>query len=193
MRKYKEKDINKMSWEEFESLANSLIKQVNDYFGSKGEKIDLITPLHRTGGIVGGYMAIKMRIIPMLPVQFKHSTEKIDQISGLPEILVKIPENPNILFCEGNTSAGSVSKKAAKLIKGKYPNSKIYLATLAKVYGGPEEIEGIEKVFYGTLTNEGYKATDEEVKKLGLRKGITIFPWENTEEELKELNKCYEF
>ena len=60
MTEYKEKDINKMSWEEFESLANSLIKQVNVYFDSNGEKIDLITPLHRTGGIVGGYIAIKM-------------------------------------------------------------------------------------------------------------------------------------
>ena len=188
MAKYNEKDINKMSWEEFEDLANNLIKQVQDYFSNKGEKIDLISPLHRTGGIVGGYMAIKLGIVPMLPVQFKHSIEKIDQISDLPEILVKIPNNPNILFCEGNTSAGSVSKKGAKLVKEKYPNAKIYLATLTKVYGGPETIEGIEKIFYGTLTNENGKATDEEVEKLGLRKGITIFPWETVEDELKELN-----
>jgi hypothetical protein len=188
MSKYSEKNINKMSWQEFENLANSLIKQVEDYFGSNGEKIDLISPLHRTGGIVGGYMAIKLGVIPMLPVQFKHSPDKIDQISGLPKMLVKIADNPNILFCEGNTSAGSVSKKAAKLIKEKYPNSKIFLATLTKVYGGPGEIEGIEKIFYGTLTNENGEATDEEVEKLGLRKGITIFPWETVEDELKELN-----
>jgi hypothetical protein len=134
-------------------------------------------------------MAIKLGVVPMLPVQFKHSPEKIDQISSLPEMLVEVPDSPNILFCEGNTSAGSVSKKAAKLIKEKYPNSKIYLATLTKVYGGPEQIEGIEKVFYGILTNENYKAKDEEVEKLGLRKGITIFPWEKSEDELKELNK----
>jgi hypothetical protein len=188
MSKYNEKDINKMSWEEFEDLANNLIKQIKDYFNNKKEKIDLITPLHRTGGIVGGFMAIKLGIVPMLPVQFKHSPQNIDQISTLPEILIAIPNNPNILFCEGNTSAGSVSKKATELIKEKYPNSKIYLATLTKVYGGPEKIEGIEKVFYGTLTNENSKATDEEVEKLGLRKGITIFPWEKVEDELIELN-----
>ncbi len=188
MKKYEEKDVNKMSWEEFENLADSLTKQAQNFFKGRNEKIDLITPLHRTGGIVGGLMAIKLGVIPMLPVQFKHSLGGIEQVSGLPEILVNVPDNPNILFCEGNTSAGSVSKRAAKLIKEKYPNSRIYLTTLTKVYGGPEEIEGIEKVFYGTLTNENFKVSVEEAKKLGLREGVTIFPWENIEDELKELN-----
>lgn len=187
--KYKKEDINKMSWNEFDSLLNSLIQQVQNYFSENNERIDLISPLHRTGGIVGGIMAIKLKIIPMMPIQFKHNPEKIDQISGLPEMLINLRDNPNILFCEGNTSAGSVSKKAAKLIKEKYPNSKIYLATLTKVYGGPSDIEGIDKIFYGILTNEGYKATDEEVEKLQLRRGITIFPWESIDDELKELNK----
>lgn len=186
---YKKENCNNMSWEEFNILINNLIKKVDSYFKETNQKIDLITPLHRTGGIIAGVMAIKLGVIPMLPVQFKHSPEKIDQISGLPEMLIDLPNNSNILFCEGNTSAGSVSKKAAKLIKEKYPNSKIYLATLTKVYGGPDEIEGIEKIFYGTLTNENYKATNEEAKKLGLREGVTIFPWEKEEDELAELNK----
>jgi len=188
MDKYKKEDANFMTWEEFDSLVNILIGKVESYFGERGEKIDIITPLHRTGGIVAGVMSIRMNIVPMLPVQFKHSPEKVDQISDLPKLLVNLPENPNILFCEGNTSAGSVSKLAVKLIKEKYPNSKIYLATLTKVYGGPEEIENIEKIFYGAMTNENGKATDEEVEKLGLRQGITIFPWEKVEDELKELN-----
>jgi hypothetical protein len=177
-----------MSWEEFDNLTDDLIKQVKEYFSANNQKIDLIAPLHRTGGIVGGVMAIKLGVIPLLPVQFKHSPEKIDQISELPQMLVPVPASPNILFCEGNTSAGSVSKKAARLIKEKYPDAKIYLATLTKVYGGPEEVEGIEKIFYGVMTNENYKATDEEVIALGLRKGITLFPWEKEEDELAELN-----
>jgi hypoxanthine phosphoribosyltransferase len=186
---YKKENCNRMSWKEFDILINGLAKKVDSYFKETNQKIDLITPLHRTGGIVAGIVAIKLRVIPMLPIQFKHSPEKIDQISELPEMLINLPDNPNILFCEGNTSAGSVSKKAAKLVKEKYPNSKIYLATLTKVYGGAEEIEGIDKIFYGILTNENYKATDEESEKLGLREGVTIFPWEKEEDELYELNK----
>lgn len=186
---YTKEDINNMSWEEFDLLMNVLVKKVDSYFKETNQKIDLITPLHRTGGIIAGIMSIKLGVIPLLPVQFKHSIEKINQISTLPELLIDLPENPNILFCEGNTSAGSVSKKAVELIKEKYPSSKIYLATVSKVYGGPEEIEGIEKIFYGVLTNENNKATDEEIVRLKIRKGITIFPWEKVEDELAELNK----
>jgi len=186
---YKKEDINNMSWGEFDILINKLINEVDLYFKKINQKIDLITPLHRTGGIVAGIMSIKLGVIPLLPVQFKHNIEKIDQISALPELLIDLPENPNILFCEGNTSAGSVSKRAVKLVKEKYPKAKIYLATIAKVYGGPEEIEGIEKIFYGVLTNENNKATDEEITRLKIRKGITIFPWEKVEDELSELNK----
>lgn len=178
-----------MSWEEFDILINKLIGEVDLYFKGINQKIDLITPLHRTGGIVAGIMSIKLGVVPLLPVQFKHTAEGIDQISTLPELLINLPDNPNILFCEGITSAGSVSKKAAKLIKEKYPESKIYLATIAKVYGGPEEIEGVEKIFYGTLTNENSKATEEEVVRMQMREGITIFPWERDEDELSELNK----
>lgn len=186
---YKKEDTNNMSWGEFDILINKLIDKVELYFKDNNKKIDLITPLHRTGGIVAGIMSIKLGVIPLLPVQFKHSPEKIDQISTLPELLVDLPDNPNILFCEGNTSAGSVSKKAVKLVKEKYPNSKIYLATVSKVYGGPEVIEGIEEIFYGVLTNENRKATDEEIMRLSIREGITIFPWEKIEDELYELNK----
>lgn len=186
---YKEEHINNMSWEEFDSLINKLIDDVDLYFKGINQKIDLITPLHRTGGIIAGMMSIRLGVIPLLPVQFKHGLEKIDQISTLPELLIDLPETPNILFCEGNTSTGSVSKRAVKLVKERYPKAKIYLATVAKVYGGPEEIEGVEKIFYGTLTNENNKATDEEIERMKIRRGVALFPWEKAEDELFELNK----
>jgi len=131
-----------------------------------------------------------MGVIPLLPVQFKysHNPTKINQIISVPDILVGIPENMNIILAEGNTSSGSIAKEATKVIKAKYPKAKVYLATLTKVYGGFEELEGIEKIFYGTMTNEKFKASPDEVKKLGLRQGITIFPWESTKEELFAVN-----
>jgi hypothetical protein len=190
MREYSAADANPMSWVEFENLADSLVSQLKDYFKSRGEAIDAITPLHRTGGIVGGLLAIKLEVVPILPAQFKYSYNptKINQISTLPDLLVDLPKSPNIIFCEGNTSSGSISKAAAKLVKEKYPDSKIYLATLTKVFGGPEALENIEKIFYGRLTNEGFKATPEEVKALNMREGVTIFPWEKTESEIADIN-----
>lgn len=96
----------------------------------------------------------------------------------------------NILLCEGNTSSGSISVKAAKVLKEKYPEAQIYLATLTKVFGGPEKLEGVEHVFYGRLTNESFKASEEEIVTLNIRKGITIFPWENADDELADINSA---
>lgn len=190
MSNYTEKDTNPMSWEEMNGLINILIEKINKYFDEQNQKVDVISQLHRTGGIVGSLLAIKMGVIPLLPVQFKysHNPTKINQIISVPDILVSVPDDMNVILAEGNTSSGSVAKEATKVIKAKYPKAKIYLATLTKVYGGFEELEGIDKVFYGVMTNEKFKATPDEVKKLGLREGITIFPWENTKEELIEVN-----
>ncbi|MDD5721504.1 MAG: hypothetical protein PHT16_03630 [Candidatus Pacebacteria bacterium] len=190
MSNYTEKDANPMSWNEFDDLINVLIEKINKYFKEQNKQVHVISQLHRTGGIVGSTLAIKMKIIPLLPLQFKYSyyPTKITQIISVPDILVDVPEDMNIILAEGNTSSGSVAKEAVKAIKAKYPKAKIYLATLTKVYGGFEELEGVEKVFYGAMTNERFRATPEEVEKLGLRKGITIFPWENTKEELFDVN-----
>jgi hypothetical protein len=189
MSKYSAKDTNPMSWREFDELTNVLVNKITEYFGGT-EKVHVISQLHRTGGIVGGVLAIKMGVVPLLPVQFKYfyNPTEIKQIISIPDILIPLPEEMNIILAEGNTSSGSIAKKATQAIKKKYPKAKIYLATLAKVYGGFENLEGIEKVFYGTMTNEKFKANPEQVKSLGLRDGITIFPWEKAESELADIN-----
>ena len=190
MSNFAENDVNRMSWEEFSKLMESLISEVSNHFQKNNQRIDVIAPMLRTGGIVGGMLAIKMKVETMLPVQFKYSYNPttINQITTLPDILPKISESPNILLCEGNTSSGSIATKAAKAIKEKYPNSKIYLATITKVYEGPESLEGIDGIFYGQMTNESFKATPEQESSLNLRKGITIFPWETAEDELADIN-----
>ncbi len=190
MSNYKEKDTNQMTWGEVNNLIEVLIKKINMYFSENNEKVHVVSQLHRTGGIVGSILAIKMGIIPLLPVQFKysHNPTKINQIISVPDILVDVPDNMNIILAEGNTSSGKVAMEAARVIKVKYPKAKIYLATLTKVYGGFEKLEGIEEFFYGAMTNEKFIASPEEVKNLGLREGITIFPWENIKEELSAVN-----
>jgi hypothetical protein len=53
---------------------------------------------------------------------------------------------------------------------------------------GPEALEGIERVFYGRMTDENFEASEDEKKKFSLRSGITIFPRENVEDELADIN-----
>jgi hypothetical protein len=190
MDKFTKADTNKMQWEEFDILVYKLITDVNQHFSQYGGKVDVVSQLHRTGGIVGSTMAIKMKIIPLLPVQFKYSYNptRIDQIIGIPDILVDVPEDMNILLCEGNTSSGSIATRAAKAIHEKYPKAKIYLATLVKVFGCPDKLEGIEHIFHGVISNENFKATEKQKQTLDIREGITIFPWEKVKDELTDIN-----
>lgn len=175
-----------MNWEETEQTLNALLEHI----AQSGIKFDVIAPLLRTGGIVGGMLAIKMRVITMLPVQFKYSYHPttINQILSIPNILVEMPSVMNILLAEGNTSSGSIAKRAAAAITEKYPHAKIYLATLTRVFGGPDQLDGIEQVFYGRRTDENLVATEEEKAQYNLREGITIFPWEDIEDELSDIN-----
>jgi|SRR3989338_2686440 len=186
MKKYSIKDTNLMTWEEVDELIEILLSKIE----SHKEKITVVAPLLRTGGIIGGILSIKMRLQTMLPVQFKYSYNptKINQILAVPDILTSIPEPMNVLLCEGNTSTGRIAINAAKVIKEKYPQAKIFLATLVKVYGCPETLSGIEHVFYARMTDEHFKATAEEKAKLNLREGVTIFPWENAGDEISDMN-----
>jgi hypothetical protein len=188
--KFSEADINNMSWEEVQSLTEVLSVKVKEFFSGHNESVHVISPLLRTGGIVGGIMAIKNKVEIMLPVQFKYTynPKAIIQITSVPDLLVDVDQKMNILLCEGNTSSGSIAVRAAEAIHEKYPTAKIYLATLTKVYGGPELLEGIQEIFYGRLSNENKTASNPEIEALNIRKGITIFPWEDPKSELEELN-----
>jgi hypothetical protein len=190
MKTFTNADTNPMSWVEMSDLTDTVISKIEAHFSARDERINVIAPLLRTGGILGGILSIKMKVVTMLPVQYKYFYDpaSIKQIISIPEILVDIPTKMNILLCEGNTSSGSISKKAAFKLKQKYPQAKIYLATLTKVYGGPDTIDGIENIFYGCLTDEMFVADEETKRKLNLRRGITIFPWENAEDELRDIN-----
>ncbi len=179
-----------MTWEEMSRLIDVLITKVNSYFDTKGERVSLIAPLLRSGGIIGSILAIKMRIVPILPVQFKnfYESSSVEKMFKIPDILIHVPTPMNILLCDGNTSSGSTAVKAAQAIKEKYPEAKVILATLTKVFGGPEKLEGMEDILYGTMTDERFRATEEEMRNYNLRKGVTIFPWEDADDELSDIN-----
>ena len=181
-------DTHQMTWAEFDSLINTLIAKVSYLDGNS--QINVIAPLLRTGGIVGSVLSIKMKIVTMLPVQFKysHHPTTINQILSIPDILHKAPQSLNILLCEGNTNSGSIATKAAQVIKEKFPEAKIYLATLTKVFGGPEKLDGIDAIFFGKMTDENKIANEKQKEDFDIRGGITIFPWENSADELSDIN-----
>jgi len=192
---YTVNDTNPMNWEEFGKILNTLIKKLFDYQNEHNIRFDIVVPILRSGGIPATVIANRFKITRLLPVQVKYIINENDpsrvehkQMLSLPEILQDTPDNPNILICETNTGSGNSANKSIALIKNKYPNSTVYYATVAKVYGGPDNLDNVKEYFWGVQTNEFFKANDDEVKQLGLRPKITIFPWETAEFELFDIN-----
>lgn len=130
----------------------------------------------------------------MLSVQFKYfyNPTGIKQVLSTPTILQDVPSSPLVLVCEGNTASGATARCVIGEIKKTYPDSRILYATLTQVYDPANKpLEGVGAYFYGVQTNENFVADEETCQKLNLRKGITIFPWENAQDELDDINAFY--
>ncbi len=183
-------DINPMSWEEFGKALNQLQSKILAYSQSSGTAFDIIAPILRSGGVTGLTLAIRLGVTAVLPIQLKHVPNATvpKQLLSIPSMLQDVGDSPSILICETNTDRGSVAEEAIRLIQEKYPRARLFYATLAKVYGGPDTFKGVSEYFFGIETNERFLASAAECIQKRLRPGVCIFPWENAESELAQIN-----
>jgi len=179
-----------MSYQEYGEIIKKLIVKIENYLKENNLEFDLIVPILRSGGIPGDILAIHFGITKILPLQFKYfyNPARIEQVLSVPKIFQKVPSSPRILISENNTSGGETARQVIKLLKKLFPKSELYYSTVVRVFGGHKDFRGIEKYFWGTQSNEKFIASPEEGKRLNLRPKITIFPWENPEDELREIN-----
>lgn len=168
-------DTNPMSWEEYGGAVQALLAKIRN----RNRMFDAIAPILRSGGIPGAVVAINLKITRIIPLQFKyaHQPVKLVQMLPIPTLPQGMPESPNILICENNTSSGDTARAAIALLKKDFPTCKLWYATVARVFGCPDAFDGVEEILFGIQTDERFSATPEETAQLGLRPGITIFPW----------------
>ncbi|WP_150107656.1 hypothetical protein [Pedosphaera parvula] len=187
MRIYSIEDINSMSWEEYGAALQVLLEKIQ----ASGILFDAIVPIMRSGAIPGSALAIQLRITKIIPLQFKYRLQpnRLESIMPMPPPLPETPGPCNILICENNTSSGDTACGAIELLKRHFPASKLYYATVTKVFGGPNSFADTEAYFFGRLTNERFIATRDEMITHGLRPGVTLFPWEVAQDELHEMNQ----
>jgi hypoxanthine phosphoribosyltransferase len=186
MRIYNVGDVNAMSWEEYGAAIQGLLRKIR----ASGIQFDAVAPIMRSGAIPGNAVAISLGVTKIIPLQFKYlrQPDGLKSMMPMPTSLQRMPAPSNILICENNTSSGNTAQAAIELLKKHFPTSKLCYATVAKVFGGPDSIAGIEEYFFGRLTNERFVATEEEILTLDLRPGVTLFPWEVVKDELNEMN-----
>ena len=162
-------------------------------------KIDAVVPLLRGGNISGTYLAYRLNILKILPVQYKYFFEnnlaELRQIQKINEGIFKREEKTVFLLVEGNHCFGTSASYAAKGLKKQFPNSEIIYAASNMDYHYQNVIKDAKISFYGRLQNDCEECSEEECKKLGLKyKEYKIFPWENINEELTTMKmKQYSF
>jgi len=192
--------IIKMTWDEyFKKELNILGDKVEKYLKKNNVKIDAVVPLLRGGNIPGTYLAYRLNILKIVPVQYKYFFEdglaELRQMQKVNEELFEKDAKTTFLLVEGNHCFGISASYAAKGLKKQFPNCQIIYATSNMDYHYQDVVKDAEVSFCGRLQNDCEESNEQECKKLGLPyKEYNIFPWENVDEELTTMKmEQYQF
>lgn len=190
---YTEKDLDLISWERVDSFVNKIYENVKKYLTQNDLNIKYIIPIMRGGGIPAIMLSHMFDVIDMLPLQLKYNytDNKIDEKINLEYVKdTKIDENECILLVEGNHVTGKTANIAVDMIKQKFgENVKIIYVSLTRDYTYRNSVENIDYTTWAMTTNEMKELSEDECKKLDINYSlVSVYPWENIEEELKSLN-----
>ena len=191
---YTEKDLDLISWERIDNFINKIYLDVKDYLNKANLKVRYIAPILRGGGVPAVKLSHMLKVIDMLPIQLKHNseTQEIDIKAGLDYIKnPQINDDECILLVEGNHVTGTTSNIAVKLLREKFgDNVKIIYVSLGRDYTYRNSVENVCYTTWGMTTNETKEVSKEDCEKLGIDyRLVSVYPWENIEEELFELNQ----
>ncbi len=193
-------DIYKLGWDEYlKDELDVLAEKVLDYIKENDVRIDAVVPLLRGGNIPGTYLAYKLNVLRIAPVQykyfFKEDVANLVQIQKVNEELFDKNSKLIFLLVEGNHCYGASAKYAAKGLKEQFPNCKIIYAASNMDYNYQNVVNEYADVsFYGNLNNDCEELDKEKCIELGIDPNkIIIFPWENEDEEWATFGEMKQF
>lgn len=183
--KYKKSDFEKLSWEKYGKILEKLFEKVGKYVKENKIEIDAVVPILRGGAFPGTFLAAKLHLLRILPVQYKYFFE------GRKIILKKLfgfsksdlgKSRPVFLLVENNHCFGLTAQTAAEGLKEQFPGCRIIYAADTMDYSYQKN-EHAEAIFYGELTNDTKTLSEEDAKQKGISGKMHLYPWENIEEE----------
>lgn len=193
-------DIYKLSWKEYlEKELDILTKKVLDYVKKNNVKIDAVVPLLRGGNIPATYLAYKLNLLRICPVQykyfFKENVANLVQIQKVNEELFDKSKELVFLLVEGNHCYGTSARYAAKGLKEQFPNCKVIYAASNMDYNYKDAVKEYAEVsLYGRFNNDCEELSKEKCVELGINPDkVTIFPWENEDEEWTTFGEMKQF
>ncbi|MBN2095282.1 MAG: hypothetical protein JW727_04490 [Candidatus Aenigmarchaeota archaeon] len=192
---YKKEDFRQLSWQEYGKTLEILADKVSDYVLRSNLKVDAVVPILRAGAIPGTTLAYKLKVLRILPVQYKYffSEGNMELRAILRLQTSELPEKPTLLVVEGNHCFGLTAQTAINDLKESFPGCRILYAADHADHSY-QKMSGVEECFYGNLTNETRALSEEECKEKGIFPLSFLFPWENIEEEFETVQgKQYEY
>lgn len=186
----KKEDIYRLGWDEYlEKELDVLLDKVQNYVKENNIKIDAVVPLLRGGNIPGTYLAYKLNILRIAPVQYKYffkgDVANLVQMQKVNKDIFNKDEELTFLLVEGNHCYGTSAKYAAKGLKEQFPSCKIIYAASNMDYKYKDVVDEFAEVsLFGRYNNDCEEMGEEECLKLGIDfEKVNIFPWEDADEE----------
>jgi hypothetical protein len=186
--KYKKENLYIRSWAEYSVELEALTKKVTEYIKKNNIIVDAVVPIERGGNCAGTYLAYKLSILQILPVQYKYffvgKICELKKMLGVPKDAFTKDEAPVFLLVEGNHCMGFMADTVAKDLKKQFPKCRIIYAASNMDYNHQDAVKDAEVSFYGELQNDCMELSDEECREHGIdpEKSL-LFPWEGIEEE----------
>lgn len=191
----KESDFCQISWDDYQGIVDKLTSEISLYIKSKKITFDFIVPILRGGGVLSISLSHNLGISRIFPVQYKYIYQGNEKNSYKPEkylfslsLIEDFNKEYNILITEGNHCTGQTAQICINEIKKILPNSNVYYASIGRDYSFKKSLDGTEYEWCGLYTNESETLTQDQCDELSIKNKFTIYPWENLQEELEEVN-----
>jgi len=193
LKKYKKSNYYIQSWSEYNLELIKLTNKIISYIQKNRIVIDAVVPLLRGGNIPATFLAYKLDMLTILPVQYKYfftgNKCELRRMFGVNKKQV-LKKDPVFLLVEGNHCYGNQAKFAAQDLKAAFPHCRIIYGASNMDYNYQNVVKDADVSFYGTLTNCCKELSDEECKNLGIEyKKDPLFPWERIDEEWEIIEK----
>lgn len=188
LNRYKKENYVNMGWDEYYQYElKKLTDKVIGYITENKIVVDAVVPILRGGNIPATFLAYKLGVLRILPVQYKYFFIKnkceLRKLMGISKDMFK-KHNPVFLLVEGNHCYGNQAKYAASDLKRTFPECRIIYAASNMDYNYQNVVKDAEVAFFGNLTNCCKELSDEQCEKLGIEyKRELMFSWEGIEQE----------
>lgn len=189
---YTASDFRKISWDEYGKNLHTLYANIQEYCLKNNTNIDAIVPILRGGNFPGTYLAYACHLLTILPVQYKYLSVGgafiLQKLLFEEHMFKRLKDTAVILVVENNHVTGSTARMAIADIKQLLPQATMLYAATCMDYAH-QTMEGAQKIFYSTVTNETRSLSPEQAKEKNVQHEFSLFPWENLNEELAMVNE----